>query len=64
MLAYLVDERAQGVEFLEVFAGRARTARLASARGMKARAVDMKYSDSMNLLKPAGFLFLVFFGLS
>ena len=45
-------------QFVEIFSGKARTARLASWSGYKSKAVDFIYSKSMNLLRPSGLVFL------
>ena len=61
MVAFLKPEfvsKVEGRNFVEVFAGRARTSRLASGCGIKATAVDLLYSSAFNVLKPAGFMFL------
>ena len=52
-------EKLSGAQFLEVFAGQARTARLASWSGYRAKAVDQLYSKSMDLLQPSGFVLLI-----
>ena len=49
----------QYCEFLELFSGVARTSRLASMCGYHSKAFDVRYSKSMDLLKPAGFMRLV-----
>ena len=61
MVSFLLPQhvvKVTGREFLEVFAGRARTSRLASWCGYKTTAVDLHYSRVFNVLKPAGFMFL------
>ena len=61
MLAFLRPEevaKVQGQQFVEIFSGRARTSRMASWRGYASRGVDIAYSDCMNVLRPAGFMFL------
>lgn len=61
MVAFLKREfvsKVEGRQFVEVFAGRARTSRLASWCGVKTTAVDLLYSSAFNILKPAGFTFL------
>lgn len=47
-----------GCQFVEIFSGRARTARLASWSGLRARAIDIVYSNALDVLKPAGFMLL------
>ena len=51
-------EKISGCQFLEIFSGRARTARLASGAGYRCKAVDFLYSGAFNILKPAGFMLL------
>jgi hypothetical protein len=51
-------EKLSGGQFLEVFSGQARTARLAGWSGYRSKAVDRLYSKSMDLLQPSGFMLL------
>ena len=55
----LTHKDVSGAQFLEVFSGQARTARLAEWSGYKSKAVDFLYSKSLDMLKPSGFMFLV-----
>lgn len=52
--------KVEGCQLVEVFSGMARTSKVASAMGYRAKAVDHVYSKSMNLLEPSGFMFLGF----
>ena len=52
--------RVSGCHFIELFSGKARTAKRASWMGYKARAMDIAYSPALDLLKPAGFRLLGF----
>ena len=61
MVSFLMPQHAakvSGRQFLEVFAGRARTSRLASWCGYTTSAVDLCYSRVFDVLKPAGFMLL------
>ena len=62
MVAFMVPEqvaKVSGRQFLEIFSGRARTARLASWCGFVSSSIDIQYhSRAFNVLKPAGFTFL------
>ena len=61
MVTYMVPERVSkiaGCQFLELFSGQARTSRLASWTGYKAKAVDYVYSPALDFLKSSGFVFL------
>ena len=55
----LIHKDVAGTQFLEVFSGQARTARLAEWSGYKSKAVDFLYSKSLDMLKPSGFMYLV-----
>ena len=55
----LIHKDVAGTQFLEVFSGQARTARLAEWSGYKSKAVDFLYSKSLDMLKRSGFMYLV-----
>ena len=61
MLSYLREGKVMrigGAEFTEFFSGRARTARMANARGFKTKALDYIYAKSFDLLRPSGLMLL------
>ena len=47
--------RVSGCHFIEIFSGKARTAKRASWMGYRAKAVDIAYSPTLDLLRPGGF---------
>ena len=62
MVAFLKPsyvDKVKGAKFVELFAGRARTTRLASWAGYKVKSLDYIYSSAFNFLKPSGFVLLV-----
>lgn len=62
MVSYLRPDEVAKVcnsQFVEIFSGRARTARMAAWSGFRPRAVDFLYSPKLNVLKPAGFMPLI-----